>query len=211
MRYVVSLCDRTGNAVRPWIEAGYQAVTVDMQPAVDEPGRFHIIADVMALGAGFARQFAPAIVLAFPPCTNLAVSGARWFRDKGLAGLVDGLRLVEQCRMICEASGAPWALENPVSTLATYWRKPDLTFDPYEFAGYSPAPDADAYTKRTCLWTGGGFRLPERRPIDPIMGSKMHLLPPSADRADLRSETPRGFARAVFEANAGTEQQAAAE
>lgn len=201
-RYVVSLCDRTGNAVRPWTDAGYTAVTVDRQPAPQESGRFHIVADVMALGDEFAAQFRPAVVLAFPPCTNLAVSGARWFRDKGLAGLVDGLRLVEQCRAICEASGAPWALENPVSTLSTYWRRPDLQFDPYEFAGYAPDPDADAYTKRTCLWAGGGFRLPAKRPVDPIMGSKMHLLPPSDDRADLRSETPMGFAHAVFAANA---------
>jgi hypothetical protein len=199
---VVSLCDRTGNAVRPWIQAGYQAITVDLQPAPQEPGRVHVVADVMALQPDFARQFDPALVLAFPACTNLAVSGARWFRDKGLSGLIDGLRLVEQCRVICEASGAAWALENPVSTLSTYWRKPDMQFDPYEFAGYSTEPDADAYTKRTCLWTGGGFRLPAKRPVDPIMGSKMHLLPPSEDRGDLRSETPMGFARAVFHANA---------
>jgi hypothetical protein len=210
-RYVVSLCDRTGNAVRPWIEAGYMAVTVDMQPARQEPGRFHIIADVMALGDEFAVQFQPALVLAFPPCTNLAVSGARWFREEGLAGLVDGLRLVERCRAICEASGAPWALENPVSTISTYWRRPDLQFDPYEFAGYAPDPDSDAYTKRTCLWVGGGFRLPSKRPVDPIMGSKMHLLPPSDDRADLRSETPMGFAHAVFAANAIPARQEAAE
>jgi hypothetical protein len=168
------------------------------------------VADVLALGPEFARQFSPSIVLAFPPCTNLAVSGARWFRDKGIAGLLDGLRMVEQCRAICEASGAPWALENPVSTLSTYWRKLDLQFDPYEFAGYSPSPDADAYTKRTCLWTGGGFLLPGRRPVDPIMGSKMHLLPPSDDRADLRSETPMGFSYAVFEANAPHLKSAAA-
>ncbi len=55
-----------------------------------------------------------------------------------------------------------------------------------------------------------GSRLDTRRPVDPIMGSKMHLLPPSADRGDLRSETPMGFARAVFQANAPHLREAAA-
>jgi len=137
------------------------------------------------------------VVFAFPPCTNLAVSGARWFRDKGLAGLIDGLRVVEATRRICEWSGAPWMLENPVSTLSTYWRPPDYQFDPTDFAGLF---EADAYTKRTCLWVGGGFVLPRKAWAEPVDGSKMHRLPPSADRADLRSETPRGFAQAVFDA-----------
>lgn len=62
-------------------------------------------------------------------------------------------------------------------------------------------PPGDAYTKRTCLWIGNGFVVPVPRPVFPIEGSRMHLMPPSADRGDLRAETPPGFARAVFEAN----------
>ena len=93
-------------------------------------------------------------------------------------------------------------LENPVGTLSPYWRKPDHLFDPHEFAQLADDPDVEAYTKRTCLWTGGGFVMPERSPLAPMLGSAMWLLPPSADRADLRSVTPTGFARAVFLANA---------
>ena len=198
---VVSLCDRTGNMVRPWIEAGYHAVTVDLQPAEPMPGRTHICADIMALTPEFARQFQPAAVFAFPPCTDIANSGARWFRDKGLSGLIEALRLVEQSRAISEASGAPWMLENPMGQLSTYWRAPDHKFNPCDYAGYSPDPDEDSYTKLTCLWTGNGFRmpLPNRRPA--VKGSKMHLLPPGEDRADLRSVTPLGFSYAVFKAN----------
>lgn len=200
-RVVVSLCDRTGNMVRPWLAAGYQAVTVDLCQAPTEPRRFHIRADISVLDADFAAQYQPAAVFAFPPCTHLAASGARWFRDKGLCALIDALRLVEACRAICEASGAPWMIENPVGSLSTYWRQPDHRFDPSDYAGYSPDPAEDQYTKRTCLWVGNGFSmpLPRRRPA--VLGSKMHLIPPGDDRAHERSVTPLGFAHAVFAAN----------
>jgi hypothetical protein len=134
------------------------------------------------------------MVFAFPPCTDLANSGARWFKEKGLTALIAALQVVEACRRICEESGAPWMLENPVGQLSTYWRNPDYTFDPCDYG--------DPYTKKTCLWTGGGFVLPWRSRIEPTEGSKMHRLPPSAERANLRSATPTGFARAVFEVNA---------
>lgn len=198
-KLVLSLCDESAVAVQPWADAGYRCVCVDLQPREsNHPNIEHVRADV--------RHWLPpkedfAIVMAWPPCTNLAVSGARWFADKGLRGLIEGLELVEACRAICEWSGAPWLLENPVGTLSTYWRKPDHRFDPCDFGDYLDPP-GDAYTKRTCLWTGGGFVMPEPKPVVPVNGSKMHRLPPSEDRARLRSETPRGFAQAVFEANA---------
>lgn len=194
---VLSLCDRTGNMVRPWLEAGHEAVTVDLQKEPErQAGRTHVVADVRALKSADAD-----IVFAFPPCTHLAVSGARWYRDKGLPKLIEALQIVEACRALCEAAGAPYMIENPVGTLATYWRDPDHTFHPVHYAGYAPEPDADAYTKKTCLWTGGGFVMPDRKPGEPTLGSLMHRLPPTDDRADIRSATPLGFAYAVFLAN----------
>ena len=194
---VLSLCDRTGNMVRPWLEAGVRCVTVDLQAATwSHPLRTHIQADVRAL-----KPMQADIVFAFPPCTHLASSGARWFKDKGLRLLIEALEIVEACRELCDGSGAPWMLENPVGTLATYWRQPDYTFHPVHYAGYSPEPEADEYTKKTCLWTGGGFVMPDRKPGEPTLGSMMHRLAPSEDRADLRSATPLGFAYAVFHAN----------
>lgn len=197
MKRILSLCDRTGNMVRPWVEAGHEAVTVDLEPAAwRHPRRIHIQADV----CGLHRMDAD-VVFAFPPCTHLAASGARWFRDKGLGALVQGLTVVEACRRICEASGAPWMIENPVGSLATYWRDPDHTFHPVHYAGWSDDPAADEYTKKTCLWVGNGFVMPDRKPGEPTLGSLMHRLPPTEDRADIRSATPMGFARAVFAAN----------
>lgn len=199
-RVVLFLCERSGNMARPWCEAGFDVITVDLQPADWlHQRRRHLRLDVCDMEKGFLPQCA--FVGAFPPCTHLAGSGARWFKDKGLPKLIEGLATVEACRSICEATGAPYFIENPVGTLATYWREPDYTFHPVHYRGYAPEPEADDYTKKTCLWTGNGFVMPDRKPGEPTLGSMMHRLPPSEDRADLRSETPLGFAYAVFEAN----------
>ena len=199
---VLSLCDLTGNMVRPWAEAGYRCICVDIQHP--EEG---VVDGLITYMKADVRTYLPpleryAAVFAFTPCTDLAVSGARWFATKGLGKLSEALAIADACKRICEWSKAPWMLENPVSMLSTYWRKPDYSFDPYEYGGYEHPEDA--YTKKTCLWAGGGFVMPQPKPVAPTQGSKMHLIPPSADRPNLRSETPKGFAQAVFEANAGT-------
>jgi hypothetical protein len=206
-RTVISLCDRTGRMVEPWARAGYKCICYDLQHSIradqiDLRPNYDITyrwADVRSLVPGDLGT--PSIVFAFPPCTNLAVSGARDFQRKGLRGLIDALEIVEACRKLCEWFGCPWMLENPVSRLSSSWRKPDYTFDPCDYG--------DPYTKKTCLWTGGGFVMPPKNRVEPTMGSAMHLLPPSADRANLRSATPAGFARAVFLANAHRAERAA--
>lgn len=197
---VLSLCDRTGNMVAPWVRAGHKAFIVDVQHVGTTTE-----GNVTRVGADVRRWTPPErpdIVFAFPPCTHLAGSGARWWAAKGLRPLIEGLEIVEACRAICEASGAPWMIENPVGRLATIWRPADYLFDPCEYAGYLPDPDEDAYTKRTCLWIGGGFRIPAPRTVFPIHGSKMHRMWGGEGGADDRSVTPMGFAEAVFQANA---------
>jgi hypothetical protein len=204
---VISLCDKTGNMVRPWAEAGYQCWCLDIQhdgwhhdeSFLRTGGRIYKVRMDVTRLQNLNLKTPPAMVFAFPPCTHLAVSGARWFQAKGMDKLIEALEVVNACRKICESSGAPWMIENPVSTLATYWRKPDHTFDPYEYGGYGDADDA--YTKKTCLWVGGGFVMPEKRPVEVTDAHRIHYMSPGPDRADKRSETPKGFARAVFEAN----------
>jgi hypothetical protein len=181
--------------VQPWLEAGHDCRIVDVQ----HPKGAHKGKDGIVREGCDVREFKwlgpPAIVFAFPPCTNLSVSGARWFQDKGLESLHESLGLVVACKRICEESGAPWMLENPVGMLSSYWRKPDYTFQPWQYG--------DAYSKKTCLWTGNGFVMPEawiaNKPDD--VKASIHLMPPSADRGDKRSITPAGFAKAVFEVN----------
>lgn len=198
MRSALFLCERTGNMAQPWLEAGIPCITVDIQPAaIEHPLRTHHQCDVR----GLSLAESPLFVAAFPPCTHLAGSGARWWKDKGLGKLIEALQIVDACRALCETSGAPYMIENPVGALSTYWRNPDYTFHPVHYRGYSPDPYSNDYTKKTCLWTGNGFVMPDRKPGEPTLGSMMHRLPPSEDRQDLRSATPLGFAYAVFEAN----------
>lgn len=210
---VISLCDRTGNMILPWLDAGYRAITIDLQESVlSHPNHTHIQGNVNGISTAILKIAEPiAAVFAFPPCTHLAVSGARWFRSKGLGLLIDGLEVVEKCRVLCKDSGAPWMLENPVGVLATYWREPDYTFDPNDYG--------DPYTKKTCIWAGNGFVIPpvvqpgdmfeEPTWVAPTLGSMIHRMPPGADRGDKRSITPMGFARAVFRANSNVLAEAA--
>ena len=144
-----------------------------------------------------------AAVFGFPPCTDMAVSGARWFKAKYEADKLFQARAVmvaEQCRTIGRVSGAPWFVENPVSVLASAFGKPQHTFHPADFTAYEPG---DNYTKKTCLWTGGGFVMPAPDK-DPTLGApdnRIHFASPGPERANFRSATPMGFARAVFHAN----------
>lgn len=192
---VLSLCDLTGEMVKPWAEAGYKCTCIDLQHSIRRPrveGNItYLWGNVRSLSPALVGH--PRVVFAFPPCTDLAVSGARDFSRKGLRAIIDALELVEACHQIAQWAEALWMLENPVGRLSSAWRKPDYLFDPCDYG--------DPYTKKTCLWTGGGFVMPPKQRVEPVLGSMMHKLPPSAERANLRSATPPGFARAVFLAN----------
>ena len=193
---MISVFDKTTNMARPWADAGYLCYCVDVQHAPGEEREGNII----KVGANVRDWLPPRnpIVFAafFPPCTHVAVSGARWFKDKGLGGLIEALELFDRSIKLAEWTGAPYLIENPVSTVSTYWRKPDYIFHPYEYG----AP----YYKKTCLWTGGRFKMPDKTPVLPFEGQKIWKMPPSEDRGDLRSVTPPEFAEAVFLANRPT-------
>jgi hypothetical protein len=206
-RAVLSLCDATTHMAQPWADAGFVCFCVDIRHAkgTAKCGNLYLV------GADILDWLPPredyAAAFAFTPCTNLSVSGARWFMEKGIGGLLDGLTLFRRGVEILEWTGALWMAENPVSTVSSYFRKPDFTFDPCDYAGYLAEPErqSEAYTKKTCLWTGAGFAMPRKRPIAPVLKSPIHMMPPSEDRGHKRSATPRGFARAVFEANSNSE------
>lgn len=199
---MLSLFDHTGAMCEPWAEAGYACFAVDIQHRAgvhpSPCGRWWNVGADLRTWLPPRRRYA--FAAAFPPCTHLAVSGARWFKGKGLRALAESIELFAIAAEICEWADAPYMIENPISTISSYWRKPDYAFDPCDFAGYEGG-EADTYTKRTCLWTGGGFVMPPPMRREPVDGSRMHLLPPSSERANLRSATPKGFARAAFQAN----------
>ena len=199
---MVSLCDRSGIMAVPWATAGYKCWCVDIaQPNPrHEAGIEFVRADVREWTPPFAADF----VSAFPPCDDLAVSGARWFAAKGEARFHSALSLVRYCWQRAAALSDCWMLENPVSRLAIAWRPSDYIFDPCDYAGWLSGVEelAEQYTKRTCLWTSSTFQMPTPKSRIAIHGSKMWRLPPSPDRKFLRSVTPRGFALAVYVANA---------
>jgi len=212
MQTVIALFSKTDTIVRPWLDAGYRAVLVDLQHPEGETTD----GNLTRIGADMLTWFPPrwlalsdvAFAAAFPPCDHVAVSGARWFKGKGLGKLAHSIQLFDRAAFWCEWFGAPYVIENPVSTISTYWRKPDHTFDPSDFTGFDLG---DNYTKRTCLWTGNGFVMPAaNRAADlPAPDDRIHKAPPSASRADFRSATPPGFSRAVFNANHSHMQRAA--
>lgn len=208
MKTVISLCDLTGNMVQPWVEAGYAAFLVDPQHGttrIEGPvTRFAGTAeDAMDYIGHLIRCGDVAMVFGFPPCTDMAVSGARWFKDKYAKDPLfqaKAVMVAEQCRTIGRLSGAPYMVENPVSVLASAFGKPQHTFHPADYTAYEPG---DNYTKKTCLWTGGGFQMPAPAK-DMTLGApdnRIHFASPGPERANFRSATPMGFARAVFEAN----------
>lgn len=207
---VLSLCDRTGNMIRPFAEAGHFCVFVDLQhpkgtSRVWEPYNVRRVgANVLSFQWSDGWDFFD-IVIAQPTCRDLAGSGARWWAQKGEKAYHEAMHLVFRCRDIAEESGGKWWLENPVGRIPKAWREWDYIFDPCDYGGYLDPP-GDAYTKRTCLWTGGGFVMPEPKPVKPVPQSEnpIHQASPGPERSDMRSVTPMGFARAVFEANRGS-------
>lgn len=202
----ISLFDYTGKMVLPWAEAGYDCLIVDAQhPEGFSKSPLH---DRITCMQGDMLEWIPprewvddvVAVFAFPPCDHMAVSGARWFQGKGLGKLAHSIELFHKAAQWCEWLGGKYLIENPVSTISSYWRKPDYTFHPYQYAGFEPS---DNYTKKTCLWTGGGFVMPKpMHPDDIEPDNRIHMCPPGPERANIRSATPLGFARAVFEASA---------
>jgi hypothetical protein len=211
---MISMCDKTGNMARPWAEAGYVCICVDIQHSIRATrkkkwqveqfpggGEIHLMyGDARSwkpsdFDREYSRKYRTCFVSCFSPCTHVAGSGAQDWELKGIPQLFDALTLFNACEQIADWSGAPYLLENPVGCIGTHHRKPDYYFQPWHFG--------DMYQKKTCLWTGNGFVMPPAECIVKPEGvtQKIWLAPPGADRADIRSETPEGFARAVFTAN----------
>lgn len=192
---ILSLCDYTGVWSAPYAENGYAVVQIDLRHGQDVrllkyPGKVHGI-------------------LAAPPCTHFALSGAHAWERKGDKALLRGLALVDAClRFVAVCKPKWWVLENPRGRITDYIGPHQFEFDPWEYAGYLMDPERERYSKRTLLW--GSFVKPRTKPVRPIKTrvtrkGRPHM---SASRttthqtgSDQRSGTPEGFARAFFEAN----------
>lgn len=207
---VIALCNLTFNFVEPWVLGGYRVIMVDPQHErtyFDGVAVYRIKSTILEAIPFLRRAMKRTdvvFVAGFPPCTDMAVSGARWFEHKRKLDPMfqaKAVAVAEQCRMIGEISGAPYFVENPVSVLSRVFGRAQYSFHPYYYTAHCPQ---DNYTKMTQLWTGNGFVMPLVYQ-DHSLGKpddRIHKAPPGADRANFRSATPKGFARAIYLANA---------
>lgn len=176
-KIILDLCGGTGAWSKPYRNAGYDVRLITFPEfdvrLVKYPGQVYG-------------------VLAAPPCTKLARSGARWWNKHDDSELLDALSVVDACmRIVLMSQPVFWAVENPVGRLVHYLGKPRMYFDPCDYG--------DPWTKKTCLW--GVFNEPRKSSVKPEKNSRVHYMPPGSHRSALRSITPPGFAKAFFEAN----------
>ena len=186
MRVLIA-CEYSGKVRSAFEKMGHFAVSCDLLPT-EKPG-FHYQCSVLdILNEGWD------LMVAHPPCTDLAVSGAAWFKEK----IADGRqqRALDFVKALMDAPIPMIAIENPISVISSKIRKPDQIIQPWMF-GHKE-------TKATCLWLKG---LPKLVPTTDLKEETMalpkkermrlHYLPPSADRWKIRSETFQGIADAM--------------
>lgn len=176
MRVLVA-CEFSGAVRDAFLARGHDAMSCDLLPT-ERPGP-HYQGDVMdIMGDGWD------MMIAHPPCTHLAVSGARWFKDK----LDEQRKALDFVRCLLAAPIERIALENPVSIISSRVRKPDQIIQPWQFG--------HGETKATCLWLRGLTRL---QPTNIVEGreARVHEMPPSENRWRERSRTFAGIATAM--------------
>jgi len=171
---------------------GHEAYSCDIEPCSGGHPEWHKQMNVLPLlngKYGFGRWD---MIIAFPPCTHLACSGAKWFSQKREDGRQQAA--IEFFMQFAIADCPKIAIENPIGIMSTYFRKPDQIIQPWQFG--------HGETKATCLWLKG---LPLLKPTNIVEGRtpRIHHMPPGPDRAKMRSKTFLGIARAMAEQWAG--------
>jgi len=181
MRVLVG-CEFSGTVRRAFRQLGHDAWSCDLLPA-DDGSEHHIQGDALpVLTAGWD------LMICHPPCTHLAVSGARYFAAKRADGRQQAA--LDFVQALLDAPIPRIALENPVSIISTKIRKPDQIIQPFQFGH----PE----TKATCLWLKN---LPPLTPTNVVEGREQRVwkMPPSPDRWKKRSLTYPGIAKAMAE------------
>lgn len=181
---ILIACEYSGAVRDEFISRGHHAVSCDLLPS-DKPGP-HWEGDVRQIWDWNFQM-----VIAFPPCTHLASSGARWFPEKRADGRQqEGIDFFMDFVRFHERTGIPVAIENPIGIMSTEYRKPDQIIQPWQHGH----PE----TKATCLWLHG---LPKLNPTNIVEGREPRVwkMPPSKDRSKLRSLTYPGIAAAMAE------------
>ena len=176
MRVLVA-CEYSGIVRDAFADRGHDAMSCDLLPS--ERSGPHHLGDVRDL-----LNDNWDLMIAHPPCTHLAVSGARWFKDKQQ----EQAEALEFVRLLLDAPIPRIALENPVSVISSRIRKPDQILQPWQYG--------HGETKATCLWLKG---LPPLTPTNVVDGreQRVHRMAPGPDRWKERSRTFTGIAQAM--------------
>ena len=176
MRVLVA-CEYSGRVRDAFRSKGHEAVSCDLLPT-DVPGPHYQGPVEEILSDGWD------LMIAHPPCTHLAVSGARWFKDKQ----EEQRQALDFVRLLLDSPVEKIALENPVSVISSRIRKPDQIIQPWQFG--------HGETKKTCLWLKN---LPPLKATKIVEGreNRIHRMPPSTERWKLRSVTYQGIADAM--------------
>lgn len=180
--HVLVACEYSGRVREAFRARGHNAWSCDLLPAEDN-SQYHLQGDVRHW-LGLAWD----LMVAHPPCTHLAISGARFFPEK----IADGRQqaALDFVRLLMDVDIPRIAIENPVSVISTKIRKPDQLFQPWQFG--------HGETKKTCLWLKN---LPPLVPTKVVAGreAKVHKMAPGPDRWRERSRTYQGVADAMAE------------
>ncbi len=174
---VLIACEFSGTVRRAFRALGHDAWSCDLLPAEDGGEHFH--QDVLSvIDMGWD------LMIAHPPCTHLAVSGARWFKDK----LLEQAEALDFVRTLMDAPIPRIAIENPISIISSRIRKPDQIIQPWWFG--------HGEVKATCLWLKN---LPHLRPTNVVQGRvpRVHYASPGPNRWKERSRTLPGIAEAM--------------
>jgi len=174
---VLIACEFSGIVRQAFTNWGHDAWSCDLLPS-EQVGQ-HIQGDVLGV-IGDSWD----LMIAFPPCTYLANSGARWFAERR----VEQKAALDFVRALLDAPIPMIALENPIGVISTHIRKPDQIIQPWQFG--------HGETKAVCLWLKN---LPLLRPTNIVSGRvpRVHFEPPSPDRWKNRSRTYTGIAEAM--------------
>lgn len=174
---VLIACEFSGIVRDAFRAQGHDAWSCDLLPT-ERPGA-HIQGDVRDV-----LTMHWDLMIAFPPCTHLSVSGARWFKDKKL----EQQEAIDFFMKLANAKVHRIAIENPIGIMSTVWRKPDQIIQPWQFG--------HGEIKATCLWLKN---LPTLQPSNIVEGrtARVHREPPGPDRWKNRSRTMQGIAEAM--------------
>ena len=186
---VLIACEESQAVTKEFRKLGHEAYSCDTEPCSGGHPEWHLQQDVIPL---LDEEWD--MIIAFPPCTHICVSGAKHFEQKRKDGRQQ--EGIDFFLLFANAKCKRIAIENPVGIMSTIWRKPDQIIQPWQFG-------EDA-SKKTCLWLKG---LPNLQPTKIISKktysnqtpSGQNKLGPSPDRAKNRSKTYLGIARAMAE------------